>query len=514
MLHPAISPAQASCRSPRVSAEILRESAGDGRAKDRRPRANGVASNSQWQLLSFVFRAVAGLGVIVLLARAGGPRELGIVQFSLTLTSLLPFYWGVPTLLAREVARRPEDGRRWVEVGTLLALLFGGTFLLLLPGGAWAVGAPAETVLAIGLATLGMAFDGVARVEFAAFWGWERMDLEAKVTGVQEAAYLGGTAVVLGLGGGPVTALVVFAASRGLGAIGSWWLVGRHLGGLPVPRAARGSLLPTIRQCTPFAISDTLTLTYARFDSVMLGLWKGPTSVGLYQAATNLVLHFNVIARSVNRALYPQMGRTWVTDKAEFRRLRDVSLRAIAFIGIPVAVASMLLAPRTIDFLYGDRFAPAVLTYQLLILVIPIRMLGNTFSLSLAATDNQTPRTIAVSVAAVLNVGLNVWFIQRFSYLGAAMTTVICETGLLVAYAALLRRAAGRSELLRSNVGPLLASVPMAAVIVLTREQHVLVSAVAGAAAYVAVVAVLAVVRAGGRLRPAIALGALVRPSR
>lgn len=493
-----------------MSAELLRE-----KPRDNGPEAKSVASNSQWQLLSFAFRALAGVGVVVLLARAGGPRELGVVQFALTLTSLLPFYYGVPSLLAREVGRRPDESRRWVEVGTLLAVLFGGAFLLVLPVGAWAVGASSVTVAAIALGALGMVFDGIARVQFAAFWGWERMDLEAKITGVQEIVYLAGTAVVLELGGGPLAALTVFAASRALGALGGWLVVGRHLGALPLPRAARGTLLPTIRQCTPFAVSDTLTLTYARFDAVMLGMWKGPVPVGLYQAATNLVLYFNVIARSINRALYPRMGRAWLADKPRFGNLRDVSLRTIAFIGIPVAVASLLLAPRTIDFLYGPDFAPVVLTYQLLIVVIPVRMLGHTFSLSLAATDNQTPRTVAVSVAAVLNVVLNLYFIPRFSYLGAAVTTVICESALLVAYAVLLRRVAGRSELLRSNFWPVLASVPMAAVILLTREENVLVSAAAGIAVYAAAVTALALVKgAGDRRRPAAALAALVRPAR
>ena len=131
---------------------------------------------------------------------------------------------------------------------------------------------------------------------------------------------------------------------------------------------------------------------------------------------------------------------------------------SIALIGVPVTVGSLLLAPRTIDFLYGPSFAAAVLTYQLLVLVIPVRMVEHTLSLSLAATDQQTRRTVAVTVAAVANVGLNCWFIPRWSYLGAAVTTVICEVGLVVAYAVLLRRVAGRSQLLRANGWPLLAS--------------------------------------------------------
>lgn len=486
-------------------------------AEGRRPRMRrGVASNSTAQLLSFTFRAISGIGVVVLLARAGGPASLGIMQFALTLTSLLPYYYGVPSLLAREVARRPEEARRWTEAGTLIAILFGVTFVVALPGGALLVGAPEGTVLAIGIASLGMAFDGIARVQFSTFWAWERMDLETLVTGIQEAAYLLGTAALVAVGGGPLAALAAFTGSRALGALWSWLMVGRRLGALPWPRAERGSLLGTVRACTPFAVSDTLALTYARFDSVMLGIWKGSAPVGLYQAATNLVLNFNVVSRSVNRALYPKMGRAWPGRPAEFGRLRDLSMRLVALISVPVTVGSFLLAPRTIEFLYGHSFAPAVLTYQLLILIIPVRMVGNTMSLALAATDRQTARTVAVTVTAVLNVGLNIYFIQRWSYLGAAMTSMICEVGLLLAYSVLLRRIAGPSEILRSNGWPLLAAVPMAAVILLTGSQPFLVSLAAGSVAYVVAVAALAVARASGadRRRPARALAALVEPAR
>ena len=489
----------------------------DGSARgEGRAARKGLASNSTAQLLTFVFRAVSGIGVVVLLARSGGPYSLGVVQFALTLTSLLPFFYGIPTLLAREVARRPEEARRWVEAGTFISVVLGLLFSGAVFGIAVAVDAPWETAATLGVAGIGMAFDGIARVQFAAFWAWERLSTETLVTGVQEAVYLAGTVAVLAYDGGPVAVVGVFAASRALGAAWGWALVGRRLGSFPLPRVERGSLGSTLRQCTPFALSDTLTLTNGRFDSVMLGVFIGPAAVGLYQAATNLVLHFNVIARSINRAVYPRMGRAWPGDPGKFRHLRNFSMRLIAFVGVPVTVASLLLAPRTIDFLYGPEFAAAVLTYQLLVTVIPVRMVGNTVSISLAATDKQTSRTMAVAATAALNVGLNLYFIPRWSFLGAAITTVICECLLLVAYAVLLRRVAGPSELVRSNGWPLLACVPMAGAILLTADQHVLVSAVAGVLAYAAAVAGLAFVRADAadRRRPVRALALLAQPAR
>jgi hypothetical protein len=86
----------------------------------------------------------------------------------------------------------------------------------------------------------------------------------------------------------------------------------------------------------------------------------------------------------------------------------------------------------------------------------------------------------------------------------------------LMAYALVLRRVSGPSELFRSHAWPLLACVPMAAVLLLTRHQLWPVSVVAGSAAYLVAVAALAVLRAprADRRKPVRALAALLEPAR
>jgi O-antigen/teichoic acid export membrane protein len=474
-----------------------------------------VATNSAWQLVSFAARAISGVGTVVLVARTGGPAALGAFQFALMLTAFLPYYFGLPSLLAREVARHPDEARRWVEAGTLIALAAGSFFSVLFAVGAYAVGASPETAAAVSVAGIAMAFDGVARVQFAALWAWERMRLEALVTAAQEAAFIAGVVIVVWSGGGVIGALLAFCGSRAMGAAAGWLLVGRLLGALPIPRGDAIFLRSTLRRSAPFAVNDTLTLTYTRADAVLLGFMKGPAAVGLYQAGTNLVLNLNVLARSINRAVYPRMSRAWPSQAQAFCRLRDCSYRAIALIAMPAAVGSFLLAPQTFDFLYGNEFDRGVVTYQLLVLVIPIRMLGNTLSLSLVATDRQKQRMVAVATAAALNLALNVVLIPKWSYLGAGIATVICESGLLVVYAVLLRRVAGRSDLLRSLSLPTAAVVPMGAVLLATRSEGLLTSAAAGAAVYAVGVAAIAVARTprATRRRPSSVMSSLVRPT-
>lgn len=452
-----------------------------------------VATNSVWQLVSFAARAISGLGVVVLLARSGGPDTLGLFQFALVLTALLPYYFGLPSLLAREVARRPDQARSWLEAGTLIAIVFGCVFSALFFAGSTIIGA--EAVAAISLASVGMAFDGIARVQFSAFWAWERLQLEAFVTVAQESALLIGVAAVAGSGGGVTAAMLAFVGSRALGATVGFVLVSRILGGITIPRGRPGFIRQVAVSCVPFAANDTLTLTYMRADTVLLGLFKGNAAVGLYQAGTNLVLNLNVLARSINRALYPRMSRAWPGQMEAFRRICDTSFRSISLIALPITVGSFLLAGRTFEFLYGSEFSAAVVTYQLLVLIIPVRMLGHTLSLSLAATDRQNQRMLAVSGAAAFNLALNLVLIPMWSYLGAAIATVVSEFGLLIAYAAILHPIVGPGPLLRSLSLPALATIPMGGLILVMGDLGLIATVLAGALVYGMAVAVLALMR-------------------
>ncbi|MFL5736469.1 MAG: hypothetical protein ACJ76P_03930, partial [Actinomycetota bacterium] len=103
-----------------------------------------VASNSGWQLITFFARAASGLAATILLARSGGPTELGVFQFTLTFSLMLSFLvgFGFTNFLTREVARRPEDGPMWVESGMFVSLSSGAVVTAGLAVGAYVLNVP------------------------------------------------------------------------------------------------------------------------------------------------------------------------------------------------------------------------------------------------------------------------------------------------------------------------------------------------------------------------------------
>jgi O-antigen/teichoic acid export membrane protein len=478
--------------------------------------ARVVASNTAWRLVAFVARAVAGLAATVLVARLEGPASLGLFQLALMVTLLSSFAvaLGLPKLLVREIARRPDQGPRWLETSLFMVLASGSATTGLVLVATVALGSPTDVVIVLGLAAAALAFDAAARVLFGMFWAWERMHLEAVTTCLQEAAFVAGTAIALFTGWGVPGVMLAYLVSRAVGAAIGWALASRLAGVTLVPRLRRGTARPLLRRTMPFAVDDALSLAYIRVDSVLIGILQGTTAVGLYQAAANLVIYLNILPRMLNYSLYARLSRAWPDDTGDLRRLRDASLRLVGAFGVPLMVASILLAPEIVRMIYGPRFDGASAALRLLALVIPIRMLGHTLGTALTAVDRQTQRMWAVAAAAVTNIALNLYAIPRWSYLGAASVTLITEAGLFLTYAALLRRAAGRARTVSALTLPAAASLPMALALMMTNGAPLVARVGLGALVYAgaALLTAVAVAPDRARLRPRSVLVAYVRP--
>lgn len=472
-----------------------------------------VARNSGWQMLTFAARLTGGLVAAVLVARRFGPGGLGTMQLGLTVSALVAALvgLGLPNLLAREVSRAPARTTMWLE-STLFVVGVLSLPAIAVAAAAWYGTGRGATSAAILLAVLSLPFDLGARLLFAGFWAWERMGFEAVATWAQEACFVLLTALLLTSGHGVSAVLGGYVLSRAVGAAVAWALASTRLATPVVPRPHGAFLRQAVRQTIPFALDDLLSLSYIRIDALMLGGMKGTTAVGFYQAGTNLVLSLNVLARTVNNALYARLSRGWPDGLPVFRKLRDGSLRLLAAAGLPLMVGSIVVAPRLVAFVYGHRFDAAVTCFVVLAVAIPMRMLGHTLGTALTAANAQTARTGAVAVTTVANLAMNAVAIPLWSYTGAAVTTVVSELGLLIGYGVLLRRRVGPSALLPALSLPALACLPMAAVAAATSSWPFLTSVFTAAATYLLVLAGLLARRLPTplRSRPRALGGALV----
>jgi len=484
-----------------------------GTAQLEAPGSSGrlLATNTGWRLIAFGARTVSGVLATVLLAHLEGPAGLGRFQFALTLTLLLSFAvaLGLPKLLVRELARRPQDIKRRID--SALVVCFGAGAVVTVVMFGFGVIFHSDTTVFV-LAGLALTADSAMRIVMVPFWALERMRYEALSVGIQEGLFVVLTAVALVAGLGALGVMLAYLGSRVVGLITAWVVVASKIHIRVFPRTHPGELAPMMKRATPFALDDALSLAYIRLDTVLLGILVGAREVGLYQAAVNLVLYLNILPRMLNLSMYPQMSRAWPDRVDELRQLRDSSLMILGALAMPIAVGSFLLAPRVFAVMYGSEFERGVLAYLLMAPLIPIRMLGNTLGTAITAADRQTQRTIAVGVAAGVNVVLNLILIPRWLLFGAVASSIVTEVGLFTAYALMLRRVAGPSCLVSALVIPGAACVPLAlSVLVLSHAPLAVILVAAGATYVLALYAIAALMSPGRTLRPRSVMSAFVR---
>jgi O-antigen/teichoic acid export membrane protein len=470
-----------------------------------------LASNTAWRLLAFGARTVSGVLATVLLAHIHGPVGLGRFQFALTLTLLLSFAvaLGLPKLLVRELARHPEAIKVRIESALVVSLGAGVVVTILLLGAGVLFHADTSVFVLAGLA---LAADSAMRIAMVPFWALERMRYEALCVGIQEGAFVVLAVVALWAGFGPGGVMLAYLVSRVIGLVTVWTVVALKLHIRLVPRWHAGEMAPMMKRATPFALDDALSLAYIRLDTVILGIIIGAHEVGLYQAAVNLVLYLNILPRMLNFSMYPRMSRAWPDNVGELRRLCDSSLMMLGALAMPIAVGSFLLAPRIFGVMYGAGFDRGVLAYLLVTPLTPIRMLGNTLGTAITAADRQTKRTIAVGVAAGVNVVLNLILIPRWGLFGAVASTIVTETGLFTAYVLMLRRVIGPSCLVSAVTIPGMACIPLALSIVSLADAPLAVVLVAASCVYALSLYAIAALMAPGRtLHPRSVVSAFVR---
>lgn len=393
-----------------------------------------IARNSVYQTIAYAAKALALFVVYLCLARAGGAERLGDFATIITLVSLLNFVaaFGLPDLLTREIARLREDPR---QVGRLVNASIGLVVLMslaaapVLAAAGWLLGYSGAGVAALALAGLALACEAMGNVVAASFRGVEEMQWSSLVSIAMDAGFLVLALPVIAFSPTMTWLMAAYAASRLAALVVAARLYVPRFGSL---RAVRDHVLwRTLASGSfPFAATSVLSLVYVRIDVLFLSYLSGSATVGLYEAATSLAVRVNVLAYIVNLSLYPFLSYRFAQDR---RSLRIYTARAIHQLLIPgflAAVVFWAFSREIIALLYGEEFLGATGALRYFALITPLRMIGHSLAIALRASDRQGQSTIAVAVAALLNVALNVLLIPRYHMMGAVVATILTEVAL------------------------------------------------------------------------------------
>ena len=396
-----------------------------GLALSPRRVARNTASRGAGTLLAQAGKAVAAL----LVARRLGPEALGVFSVVLVTVSALArcATLGVDTLLVRELNRV----RPLIAVRTAMALAAGGALLAaaLCLVGPSLVGAGDDVVQAFAAGALFVLLTPPVLVLGASFNGRERMDLEAWPLVVEGVLAVVAVAAVLASGAGVPGALLALGLAR-LANLACSVVLHRRL---PAQQPATSAPIPEVlRHSGPMWGSSIVSALLQRIDVLVLALLVGPEQVGLYVAASTVVLVLADLGMHYTYALFPVLSRaTGSCDADLLSMLRTVTRRLMTWL-TAVAAVLVLTAEPVVTLVYGRDFADSAPLLVLLAVLLPLRVVASLWGLALTATGQQVRRFALALVALAASATAVTVLAAARSAAGAAVAVVLVEVLVLV----------------------------------------------------------------------------------
>ena len=133
----------------------------------------------------------------------------------------------------------------------------------------------------------------------------------------------------------------------------------------------------------------------------------------------------------------PLMSKFFSIDRQKFYSVVQRTLNFLILIIVPLVVGTLFASEKIIRLVGGaDGFADSPMVLNILVFAIAMIFLGALFSNVIIAANKQKFLAQIYFLGAAVNVIANFIFIPRYSYYGAAATTVLTEilvTALMIA---------------------------------------------------------------------------------
>lgn len=390
--------------------------------------ARRVAGNTLWVLIQRVSAKGLSYILILYLARALGSLSFGKFVFANSFVNLFLILcdFGLVTLIIRELSRSKEAASQYLGNALVLKSVFSAVTFLIILLAVKIVNVAYDTRIIVYLMAVYVIVDSMGVFLGGVFQAYERMEFNTISQIAQKIFLVFLCFFLLSLGYGLIAVCVGYLLSAVFYCLVNLALVRGHF--LKPYYETRWRLWKSlVREGFPIAAAAAIAMVYYNIDMIMLGKMKGDKVVGWYGAG--YYLYFSVITfiSAFLAAVFPVMSRLFKTEKEKMGRLYEKSVKAVSTITLPISVVGVLLAGKIILFLYGFQYSQSTGVFRLFSAVIFFGCLNGLASYFLVSMNLQNIVFKMVSLTTFVNVALNFILIPRFSLLGAALATVVCE---------------------------------------------------------------------------------------
>ena len=181
----------------------------------------------------------------------------------------------------------------------------------------------------------------------------------------------------------------------------------------------------------PIGIASLIVMVNTRADIFMLAAIKSDYEVGIYNAAYRFLDLAATLAIILMNPILPIFSKDAKSDRVILNKNFALTVEILVMITIPFAVITPYVSSILVTFLFGDAFLASANVLNILAWV-GVLVFISVFSTALCVAIGVVHfGWWSAALAATTNIVLNYIWIPKYSYIGSAWATLICEIILL-----------------------------------------------------------------------------------
>ena len=158
-------------------------------------------------------------------------------------------------------------------------------------------------------------------------------------------------------------------------------------------------------------------------DRIMIEKFDGADKTGIYSLAYSISVLMTIANNSLLNTLSP-----WVMKRIKNNNISDIPKKiypAIIFVAV-INIILMLLAPEIVKVFAPEEYYDAIYVITPVTMSVPFMFLYGLFAIFEMYYEKTKMISVATFISAGFNIVLNYIFINKYGYLAAGYTTLVC----------------------------------------------------------------------------------------
>ena len=391
--------------------------------------------NSLFSIVTNIVNRLGNAVLFIFILQVLGVEQAGIYTLGISyffIGSRFSF-WGLDHLLTREVAQARDQAARFLSNFVFVRLVLSTAVIFVFVLIVQATSYQPETKRVIIFLLLSIWPENINNLCWAGFAAFEEFHFTTISVFFGSLFQIGLGLYLLWQGYGLVAMALVFFINNCVAMLVNLFILHKRYVKRWL-RPQRKFIQKQLRVGLPFVFISVFFILDNRLDNIVLSFLSTEEAIGLYGAATAVIVALGMIPQGYRIAILPVMSRYRQENPVQLTTLYQQSYKYMLILGLPLALATVLLAEDLIRLLYRSDLPAAIPTLQIMSIGVGLVFLNVLNARLLIVYNRQDLIARYLVVTTVLNVFINLLLAPQWGAIGAGIARVVSIITLFVLY--------------------------------------------------------------------------------